>query len=109
MAKVVFAVDSVVEVDAVVAGVVLSVVKTIVGETRIAKAAGVDPAIVEAAFVDAAVVEETVVDGNSFNLCLKVSRQSLPLSSELNACWSDEIDAGVGDVRGTGLLNRNPG
>ena len=54
------------------------------------------------------VVVETVVDGNSFNLCLKVSRQSLPLSSELNA-WSDEIDAGVGDVRGTGLLNRNPG
>jgi len=53
------------------------------------------------------VVVETVVDGNSFNLCLKVSRQSLPLSSELNAC--SEIDAGAGDVRGTGLLNRNPG
>ena len=26
-------------------------------------------------------VVETVVDGNSFNLCLKVSRQSLPISS----------------------------
>ena len=88
--------------DLVVLRVVVVVLLVVVGGVVVVVVVVEVTAVVVVVVVVVDVVE-TVVDGNSFNLCLKVSRQSLPISSSYTGA------AGVVVCSGTGLLNRNPG
>ena len=90
--------------DLVVLRVVVVVLLVVVGGVVVVVVVVVEvTAVVVVVVVVVVDVVETVVDGNSFNLCLKVSRQSLPISSSYTGA------AGVVVCSGTGLLNRNPG
>ena len=89
--------------DLVVLRVVVVVLLVVVGSVVVVVVVVVEVTAVVVVVVVVVDVVETVVDGNSFNLCLKVSRQSLPISSSYTGA------AGVVVCSGTGLLNRNPG